>query len=72
MEKNYIKGQCQTNLDDYSVSAITIFAAVPRRGDKVACVNKAYSNSGATTLTVVDITHTQMNGEPFIIVELNK
>ncbi len=64
---NIIQGRCHTNLDDYDM-IITNFCAVPRIGERVACLYKGHDS----TLKVVGITHTENGGIPCIRVELNK
>lgn len=64
---NKIKGYCRTNLDDYQrYDWPTIFAAVPRIGDRVKSV------CGTRVLKVVGITHTMISYEAVIEVELNR
>jgi len=64
----YIKGHCETNLDDYNVYEVKGFARVPNIGERVNCKYKGYSS----TLKVCQITHDFRNNEPYIIVELHK
>ena len=65
--ENYINGVCRTNLDNYDVSAVNKFAKVPSKGELVQCRKEGK----ATTLRVVDITHSMKDQKPFIIIELN-
>lgn len=62
-----IKGECRTNLDDYSCP-VTGFARVPNIGESVVC----FYRGCVAILEVVQITHDFKNGEPFILVELSK
>jgi hypothetical protein len=74
---NYIDAVCHTYLDDYTCN-VTKFAALPRIGDKVACVHKQMT----TTLKIIDIIHDQVinilhnqtceiaDKHPFIRIEL--
>ena len=64
---NYIYAKVFTNLDDYKFETFPhYFVAVPRLGERIE------AKSGKT-LKIVGITYTQSkNGEPNIIVELNK
>ena len=66
--ENFIQGVCRTNLDDYNVDEVKLFASVPLKGEKVQCRYKGE----VTSLKVVEITHSLKEGKPFIIVELNK
>ncbi len=78
-----IKGHCRTNLDDINHEWPTVFAEVPKIGDRVKAVKIVGSNF-CSCLKVVGITHTAIpkrypgtftpNGEwePCIEVELNK
>ena len=61
-----IKGSCHTNIGEHRFDIWpAVFAAVPRKGDKVQ------SREGYT-LEVVQITHYELHGEPQILVELSK
>lgn len=64
---NIINGRCQTNLDDYQMT-VDKFYSVPNIGDRVTCLRKGSKSS----LKVCGITHDIRDGEPFIVVELNK
>ena len=66
--ENHIHGVCRTNLVDYNVDEVKVFASVPLKGEKVQCRYKGT----VTSLNVVNITHSTREGNPFIIVELNK
>jgi hypothetical protein len=48
-----IKGKCKTNLDDYDVSKVKVFAKVPEIGERIACEYRGEKS----TLKVVQITH---------------
>jgi hypothetical protein len=66
---NYIKAICRTNLDDYTCN-VALFVELPRVGDRVEVYHKIYSG---VTLRVVQVTHrVNSDGDPYIVVELNK
>lgn len=76
-----IKGHCFTNVKgDYDCEIVTVFAAVPRKGERVQCK----LGSDPITLSVVTVTHSireimkpndrqihVTEYEPYIIVELH-
>lgn len=61
-----IKGHCQTNLDDYTMSVYE-FYRVPNIAERVTCLRKGNKSS----LKVCQITHDFRDGKPYIIVELH-
>ena len=67
--REYIKGYCRTNLDDYKMDDWPeVFVEVPRIGEYVRAKDDMYKE-----LKVVQITHTvNDDNEPIIIVELNR
>lgn len=62
-----IKGHCKTNLDDYNMT-VTSFYRVPNIDERVACLYRGNESN----LKVCQIIHDFRNGEPYIIVELNR
>ena len=62
-----IKGHCKTTLDNYDVSLVNKFVAIPNKGDNIVCKYKGTD----TTLRVYQITHDFRENEPYIIIELH-
>lgn len=61
-----IKGTCRTNLDEYQfVIWPRIFARCPNIGEWV-------SAEGGKSLRICGITHSEKDGQPFVIVDLDK
>lgn len=61
-----IKAECRTNLDEYKlVTWPTVFARCPNVGEWVCARD-------GKTLRVSGITHAEIGGEPFILVNLDK
>jgi hypothetical protein len=62
------KGHCFTNLDNYDVTRVRVFARVPNVGDRVMCFYKG----NVSSLKVCQITHDMKDDQPYIIVELHQ
>lgn len=68
-----IKGSCFTNLDGYEMTRWpSVFVAVPRKGERVEGRSSGGRTATRPTLYVVNITHCERDGEPYIVVELHR
>ena len=66
MGMNYVNGKCKSQVDGFSSKDFPHKFYHPKIGEKVRSINSHQ------VLTIVEITHSEENDLPFLIIELNR